>query len=116
MLPPEILGHLREVAQKATPGNWKGSADLKIYGSYVPRNLPLPVCKAYSKADLDFIVAANPQTILALLAENERLNREADYLAKEVWEWDMDQATYGQKVRTVAEIREDARNAIGGDK
>ncbi|EKE2606447.1 ead/Ea22-like family protein [Salmonella enterica] len=48
---------LREVAEKATPGTWRRTSE---------------------KRDAEFIAAANPATMLALLDENIQLQREKD--------------------------------------
>lgn len=57
------------------------------------------------KVCADYIAAANPQAVLALIAELERLEKEADWLAEELLDsneaWD-----------TVEEWRRDARKAV----
>lgn len=47
-----------------------------------------------------------------LKAQNRLLEQEANFLATEVLDWEMDQATPGQKVRTLAKIREEACKAV----
>lgn len=115
----EELQHLRERAEAATPGPWRNS-DSKVFTGYMPEKDRLYgsdndfICGLYDweyheyvdeseeKANATFIAAANPQTIIRLLdelerlasgyktaneaaqelrVENARLNKEADWLA-----------------------------------
>lgn len=71
---------LRELAQKAAPGPWSceidSGSDLRIYSEtnsgivYGCGCCGSPNC---DDADANFIVAANPATVLALLDEIDRL-------------------------------------------
>ncbi len=72
-LTQERKAELRALAEKATPGPWSYS---KSIGDVAGDDGDL-VCELFvnGNEDIDggFIAAANPETILALLAENERL-------------------------------------------
>lgn len=88
------LTRLRELAEKASPGPWFHTGGTHIR----EKSGSNYVCDSYGEKDRDFIEAANPATILALLDEIEslqhtlatcrdkcrRLEKEADWLAKEM--------------------------------
>lgn len=68
---------LRELAQKATPGMW-GIAPLPGQEHYVQAETGELLFRGYGeksqgKANADFVCAANPATVLALLDEIDRL-------------------------------------------
>lgn len=63
---------LKKLAENATPGPWKSTVDgvmpvgeaFGIFGNFGANN---------GEANREFIAAANPSAVLALIAENERL-------------------------------------------
>ncbi|EDY9278869.1 ead/Ea22-like family protein [Salmonella enterica] len=72
---------LREVAEKATPGNWRHASSRFNGITVTPFSLcdeEVMLAHAVEKRDAEFIVAANPATMLALLDENLQLQREKD--------------------------------------
>ncbi|HFF7137020.1 TPA: ead/Ea22-like family protein [Salmonella enterica] len=72
---------LREVAEKATPGNWRRASSRFNGITVTPFSLcdeEVMLAHAVEKRDAEFIVAANPATMLALLDENLQLQREKD--------------------------------------
>ncbi|EJP1982795.1 ead/Ea22-like family protein [Salmonella enterica] len=72
---------LREVAEKATPGNWRRTSSLFNGITVTPFSLcgeEVTLAHTVEKRDAEFIAAANPDTVLALLAENIQLQREKD--------------------------------------
>ncbi|ENG2644797.1 ead/Ea22-like family protein [Salmonella enterica subsp. enterica serovar Banana] len=72
---------LREVAEKATPGNWRRTSSLFNGITVTPFSLcgeEVTLAHAVEKRDAEFIAAANPATMLALLDENIQLQREKD--------------------------------------
>ncbi|EAY0955488.1 ead/Ea22-like family protein [Salmonella enterica] len=72
---------LREVAEKATPGNWRRTSSLFNGITVTPFSLcgeEVTLAHAVEKRDAEFIAAANPTTMLALLDENLQLQREKD--------------------------------------
>lgn len=74
-----ILNKLRELALAATPGPWKATSNQIDIGLtqqlfYTQHNVQGPhalisyhMVKSDGKADVEYIAAANPRTILALL-------------------------------------------------
>ncbi|EAW9870404.1 ead/Ea22-like family protein [Salmonella enterica] len=72
---------LREVAEKATPGNWRRTSSLFNGITVTPFSLcgeEVTLAHTVEKRDAEFIAAANPTTMLALLDENLQLQREKD--------------------------------------
>ena len=79
---------LKALAEAATPGPWtyfpkpkynEHHVSIPIDGSGMRRALFDDGCQTdRPEADAKFIAAANPERILALIAENERLQRIAD--------------------------------------
>lgn len=86
-LTPEKLAKLRELAQSATPGNKPNPRvptreigyyvrrcydEYQVFGDDAEGKLT-HVASVYDKADAAYIAAADPQTVLALVEEVERL-------------------------------------------
>ncbi|WP_079916290.1 ead/Ea22-like family protein [Salmonella enterica] len=72
---------LREAAEKATPGNWHRSSSRFNGITATPFSLcgeEVMLAHTVEKRDAEFIAAANPATMLALLDENIQLQREKD--------------------------------------
>ncbi|EOU2318871.1 ead/Ea22-like family protein [Salmonella enterica] len=72
---------LREVAEKATPGNWRRTSSLFNGITVTPFSLcgeEVMLAHTVEKRDAEFIAAANPATMLALLDENNQLQRGKD--------------------------------------
>ncbi|ECD9384251.1 ead/Ea22-like family protein [Salmonella enterica subsp. salamae] len=72
---------LREVAERATPGNWRRTSSLFNGITVTPFSLcgeEVTLAHTVEKRDAEFIAAANPATVLALLDENIQLQREKD--------------------------------------
>ncbi|MGU7159116.1 ead/Ea22-like family protein [Salmonella enterica subsp. enterica serovar Carrau] len=72
---------LCEVAEKATPGNWHRASSRFNGITVTPFSLcdeEVMLAHAVEKRDAEFIAAANPATMLALLDENLQLQREKD--------------------------------------
>ncbi|EGL8404516.1 ead/Ea22-like family protein [Salmonella enterica] len=72
---------LREAAERATPGNWRRTSSLFNGITVTPFSLcgkEVTLAHAVEKRDAEFIAAANPATMLALLDENLQLQREKD--------------------------------------
>ncbi|HGB1823114.1 TPA: ead/Ea22-like family protein [Salmonella enterica subsp. enterica serovar Bahrenfeld] len=72
---------LREVAERATPGNWRRTSSLFNGITVTPFSLcgeEVMLAHTVEKRDAEFIAAANPATMLALLDENIQLQREKD--------------------------------------
>ncbi|EEB2035554.1 ead/Ea22-like family protein [Salmonella enterica] len=72
---------LREAAEKATPGNWHRSSSRFNGITATPFSLcgeEVMLAHTVEKRDAEFIAAANPTTMLALLDENLQLQREKD--------------------------------------
>lgn len=77
------LHTLKALAEAATPGPWEAGNDIgegEVYGvdGYAVVGA---AAQAWTRREVDanarFIAAANPQTVLALVAEVERLREEA---------------------------------------
>ncbi|EDX5190409.1 ead/Ea22-like family protein [Salmonella enterica subsp. enterica serovar Glostrup] len=74
---------LREVAERATPGNWRRTSSLFNGITVTPFSLcgeEVTLAHTVEKRDAEFIAAANPRTMLALLDENIQLQRGKDAL------------------------------------
>ncbi|HAK3334435.1 TPA: ead/Ea22-like family protein [Salmonella enterica] len=72
---------LREVAERATPGNWRRTSSLFNGITVTPFSLcgeEVTLAHTVEKRDAEFIAAANPDTVLALLDENIQLQREKE--------------------------------------
>ncbi|ELR4955471.1 ead/Ea22-like family protein [Salmonella enterica] len=72
---------LREVAERATPGNWRRTSSLFNGITVTPFSLcgeEVTLAHTVEKRDAEFIAAANPATMLALLDENIQLQLEKD--------------------------------------
>ncbi|ECC9707176.1 TPA: ead/Ea22-like family protein [Salmonella enterica subsp. salamae serovar 21:z10:[z6]] len=72
---------LREVAEKATPGTWRRTSSRFNGITVTPFSLcgeEVMLAHTVEKRDAEFIAAANPATMLALLDENIQLQREKD--------------------------------------
>ncbi|EDJ0432998.1 hypothetical protein GEX15_11540 [Salmonella enterica] len=72
---------LREVAERATPGNWRRTSSLFNGITVTPFSLcgeEVTLAHTVEKRDAEFIAAANPATMLALLDENIQLQRGKD--------------------------------------
>ncbi|EBW7254833.1 ead/Ea22-like family protein [Salmonella enterica] len=72
---------LREVAEKATPGTWRRTSSLFNGITVTPFSLcgeEVTLAHTVEKRDAEFIAAANPATMLALLDENIQLQRGKD--------------------------------------
>ncbi|EAS0895138.1 ead/Ea22-like family protein [Salmonella enterica] len=72
---------LREVAERATPGNWRRTSSLFNGITVTQFSLcgeEVTLAHTVEKRDAEFIAAANPRTMLALLDENIQLQREKD--------------------------------------
>ncbi len=63
---------LKKLAKKATAGPWASHTDGTVFyiDSY---DIPRDICVPESQDNSDYIAAASPDVILALIAENERL-------------------------------------------
>ena len=78
----EQIARLKELAEKATPGKWKNPGRQYIVSDIDPSE-PI-ICDVIGnnfRFDIAYIAAANPQVILELIAENERLERQVNWLA-----------------------------------
>ncbi|EEG6733259.1 ead/Ea22-like family protein [Salmonella enterica] len=74
---------LREVAERATPGNWRRTSSQFNGITVTPFSLcgeEVTLAHTVEKRDAEFIAAANPATMLALLDENIQLQRGKDAL------------------------------------
>lgn len=81
MTPPDQMAALRALAERATPGPWEAEGDYKspdilACGSVVAVTIASDMKPPVDKANAEFIAAANPSAVLALLDENARM-REA---------------------------------------
>ncbi|HFH0500497.1 TPA: ead/Ea22-like family protein [Salmonella enterica] len=76
---------LREVAEKATPGNWRRTSSLFNGITVTPFSLcgeELTLAHTVEKRDAEFIAAANPATVLALLDELEHYKSREERVTK----------------------------------
>jgi hypothetical protein len=69
---------LRELAQNATPGEWDANRHLVFTGAGVPEWIIANVRSGNAKNDADYIAAANPATVLALLDDTHSALRSSD--------------------------------------
>ncbi|HGB1822269.1 TPA: ead/Ea22-like family protein [Salmonella enterica subsp. enterica serovar Bahrenfeld] len=83
---------LREVAERATPGNWRRTSSLFNGITVTPFSLcgeEVTLAHTVEKRDAEFIAAANPRTMLALLDELEVTKQE-----RENWRISFDNERY----------------------
>ncbi|EAA3604504.1 ead/Ea22-like family protein [Salmonella enterica subsp. houtenae] len=76
---------LREVAERATPGNWRRTSSLFNGITVTPFSLcgeELTLAHTVEKRDAEFIAAANPATVLALLDELEHYKSREERVTK----------------------------------
>ncbi|MBE8634265.1 ead/Ea22-like family protein [Salmonella enterica] len=76
---------LREVAEKATPGNWRRTSSLFNGITVTPFSLcgeEVTLAHTVEKRDAEFIAAANPRTMLALLDELEHYKSREERVTK----------------------------------
>ncbi|EAM7381492.1 ead/Ea22-like family protein [Salmonella enterica] len=74
---------LREAAEKAAPGNWRRASSRFNGITVTPFSLfgeEVTLAHTVEKRDAEFIAAANPATVLALLAELEATHRQVGEL------------------------------------
>ncbi|WP_312925263.1 ead/Ea22-like family protein [Atlantibacter hermannii] len=76
----EQLAQLREVAERAAWGNWQTYKPHKGARGYEVKNGVEAVAQHCLKHDACFIASANPKTVLALLDELERKEKEKSEL------------------------------------
>ncbi|HAG0249877.1 TPA: ead/Ea22-like family protein [Salmonella enterica] len=86
---------LREVAEKATPGNWRRTSSLFNGITVTPFSLcgeEVTLAHTVEKRDAEFIAAANPRNMLALLDELEHYKSREERVTKLVMDnstsWD----------------------------
>lgn len=82
---------LREVAEKATPGTWRRASSLFNGITVTPFSLcgeEVTLAHTVEKRDAEFIAAAKPATILALLDELEAAESQNGYLREQRDEWE----------------------------
>ncbi|EDS8371118.1 ead/Ea22-like family protein [Salmonella enterica subsp. enterica serovar Bovismorbificans] len=76
---------LREVAERATPGNWRRTSSLFNGITVTPFSLcgeEVTLAHTVEKRDAEFIAAANPATVLALLDELEHYKSREERVTK----------------------------------
>ncbi|WP_228012349.1 ead/Ea22-like family protein, partial [Salmonella enterica] len=76
---------LREVAEKATPGTWRRTSSLFDGITVTPFSLygeDVTLAHTVEKRDAEFIAAANPATVLALLDELEHYKSREERVTK----------------------------------
>ncbi|HAF5676043.1 TPA: ead/Ea22-like family protein [Salmonella enterica subsp. enterica serovar Muenchen] len=81
---------LREVAERATPGNWRRTSSLFNGITVTPFSLcgeEVTLAHTVEKRDEEFIAAANPATMLALLDELEKEKGYANTYEAEKWHY-----------------------------
>ncbi|EBI5488154.1 ead/Ea22-like family protein [Salmonella enterica] len=81
---------LREVAERATPGNWRRTSSLFNGITVTPSSLcgeEVTLAHTVEKRDAEFIAAANPATMLALLDELEKEKGYANTYEAEKWHY-----------------------------
>lgn len=85
----EEFKRLRELAQAATPGPWRwgerGPQSFKLHGGPDRRTVIHSGPFEIGGPDRAFIAAANPQAVLTLLDEVERLNGLARQFHADMW-------------------------------
>ncbi|EBT1274505.1 ead/Ea22-like family protein [Salmonella enterica] len=104
---------LREAAEKATPGNWRRASSRFNGITVTPFSLcdeEVMLAHAVEKRDAEFIVAANPVTMLALLDELEHYKSREERVTKLVLDnstsWDALYEKLEAAEKRIAEQRE----------
>lgn len=104
---------LREVAEKATPGNWRRTSSLFNGITVTPFSLcgeEVTLAHTVEKRDAEFIAAANPATMLALLDELEHYKSREERVTKLVMDnstsWDALYKKLEAAEKRIAEQRE----------
>lgn len=104
---------LREAAEKATPGNWRRASSRFNGITVTPFSLcdeEVMLAHAVEKRDAEFIVAANPVTMLALLDELEHYKSREERVTKLVLDnstsWDVLYEKLEAAEKRIAEQRE----------
>ncbi|EDU6202409.1 ead/Ea22-like family protein [Salmonella enterica subsp. salamae] len=110
---------LREVAEKATPGNWRRTSSLFNGITVTPFSLcgeEVTLAHTVEKRDAEFIAAANPATMPALLDENIQLQREKDAIEAVALALRDDMRDAREKLeaaeRSIAELESYSKTAI----
>jgi hypothetical protein len=85
---------LREKAKKATPGEWTRTRDNGIYAGKPKRCIG-------SMYDSEYVVAANPTAVLALLDES-------DWLRNEKWKYEGEAAQLREQLSAMTAARDEA--------
>ena len=111
------LVRLKERAEKATPGEWQHCFARGRWDGWIIDEQNRDILKEVSnfRENAAFIAAANPATVLALIAEIEQLDKEADWLAKQALAKDQSWRYDGFLVdiyRSIEEWRKAARKAV----
>lgn len=115
------LNELKELAEKATPGPWIYDEEDGTIEPLETVGLRSIIAEPTYSNDAAFIAAANPQTVLELIAEIERREKEADWLAARIIHLCDDLDCYCTVSNcdgsaSISGIREAAREAVGGEK
>ncbi|EDV7397279.1 ead/Ea22-like family protein [Salmonella enterica subsp. enterica] len=104
---------LREVAERATPGNWRRTSSLFNGITVTPFSLcgeEVTLAHTVEKRDAEFIAAANPATMLALLDELEHYKSREERVTKLVLDnstsWDVLYEKLEAAEKRIAEQRE----------
>lgn len=104
---------LREAAEKATPGNWRRASSRFNGITVTPFSLcgeEVTLAHTVEKRDAEFIAAANPATVLALLAELEHYKSREERVTKLVLDnstsWDALYKKLEAAEKRIAEQRE----------
>ena len=107
---------LRELCERATPGPWAteilGPADddwpsaMAIAATVGRQKIYAKAGSNYPHADQQYIAAASPDVVLALIDENEQLRAERDAARKavEIWEH-IAERDHGSPMLTVARLK-----------
>lgn len=126
----DLIAELKARAEKATPGTWEKSAlaagyivhcdgHHEIIASVVEYAPDGSIALTFdnAEANADFITAANPQNVLALIAkverleaDNARLEKEAGLLADHASK--MERNAFPEDARSNVQWREIARKAV----
>lgn len=114
-LSTEALLARRDLAKKATPGPWRKLPGRSLIVSMASEDEPL-ICDARKAADAAHIIANSPDVVIAtvdellrLREENERLDREAEWLADKLKQYKGPSITYKGEIMS---LREAARRAV----
>lgn len=112
------IAELKKLAQKATPGPWVANTDGdgSLCEAKYPDGERHIIIEPAEWDNAAYIAAVNPQAILELIAENEQLNKEADWLARQIriFEsmWLDETDCWGNKPGTVSHWRKEAHKAV----